>query len=71
MYAFMCTYVVLRKGRCDGSVAGLPFVGDTNCLRGFLLHRLRFVQERQLVKLLDVCNISKKYFVLFKLYNKS
>lgn len=54
------THVVLGKGRRDWPVAGFPFVRDADRLRRFLLHRFRLVEQRQLVKLLDICNSPEK-----------
>lgn len=50
------THVVLGEGRRDWPVAGFPFIRDADRLRRFLLHRFRLVEQRQLVKLLDICN---------------
>lgn len=57
---YNCTHVVLGKGRRDWPVAGFPFVRDADRLRRFLLHRFRLVEQRQLVKLLDICNSPEK-----------
>lgn len=57
---YNCTHVVLGEGRRDWPVAGFPFVRDADRLRRFLLHRLRLVEQRQLVKLLDICNSPEK-----------
>lgn len=58
--SYNCTHVVLSKGRRDWPVAGFPFVRDADRLCRFLLYRFRLVEQRQLVKLLDICNSPKK-----------
>lgn len=54
------THVVLGEGRRDRSITGFPLVRDANRLRRLLLHRLGLVEQRQLVKLLDICNRKKE-----------
>lgn len=53
------THVVLSEGRRNWPITGFPFVGDADRLRRFLLHRFWLVEQRQLVKLLDICNSPK------------
>lgn len=50
------THVILGEGRRDRPIAGFPFIRDANRLRSLLLHRFRLVEQRQLIKLLDICN---------------
>lgn len=54
------THVVLGEGRRDWPVAGFPFVRDADRLRRLLLHRFRLVEQRQLVKFLDIYNSPEK-----------
>lgn len=50
------THVILGEGRRDWPVAGFPFIRDADRLRSLLLHRFRLVEQRQLIKLLNICN---------------
>lgn len=60
IYIYICiynhTHVILSEGRRNWPIAGFPFVGDADRLRRFLLHRFRLIEQRQLVKFLDICN---------------
>lgn len=56
IYIYNHTHVILSEGRRNWPIAGFPFVGDADRLRRFLLHRFRLIEQRQLVKLLDICN---------------
>lgn len=58
----IATYVVVssKGGWRDGPVAGFPFIRDADRLGRLLLHALRLVQKRKLVKFLNVCKKRRK-----------